>query len=323
MDYGALLGAAGSIATGILNADAISGATKLQTNALQQVIHDIQAQMSPDTLQSIATKGDTERATAQQALLAKIYPGLAAAQTAAEKSLAEQAGGFGPQSLASQVGAKAAQEALSAPSTTGGQQQLIDSALAQLKAGATLPPDVEAQLVQAGLESSGMVTQHASGQGVGGQQLRTILGTAGLNLQMQRQQQAASLLTQAQDLETKRQNVLQSLFPNLSQVQLQQAGGAQSIFGTTANATPQAGLSGASLANAWLQRLGATNQATEQLAGIKASGKLAAAQNWSNTIGGITGSGSQMLGGGKGGGGGGGGGGSSALTMNILGQGLG
>ena len=309
MDFGSLLGGAGAIASGIISADAISGATKLQSDALNKVIHDIQAQMSPDTLQSIATKGDITRANQQQQLLAKIYPGLYAAQQTAQKSLAEQAGGFGPQSLASQVGAKAAAEALSAPSTTGGQQQLIDAALAQLKAGATLPPDVEAQLVQAGLESSGMVTQHASGQGIGGQQLRTILGTAGLNLQMQRQQQAATLLTQAQDLETKRQNVLQSLFPNLSQVQLQQAGGAQSIFGTAASATPQAGLSGASLANAWLQRLGATNQATEQLAGVKASGKLAAAQNWSNTIGSLTGSGGNLLGGmGKGGGGKGAGG---------------
>lgn len=305
MDFGSILGGAGALASGWLNADAISSATKLQSSALQKVLQNIQNGMTPDQLQQIATQGDTQRATQQQQLLAQIYPGLAAAQKSAEGSLATQAGGFGAQSLASQVGGEAAKEALSAPSTAGGQQQLIDAALSQLKAGATLPPDVEAQLVQAGLESSGMVTQNASGQGVGGQQIRTLLGTAGIQLQQQRQQQAASLLTQAQQLETQRQNVLQSLFPNLSQVQLQQAGGAQSIFGTAASATPQAGLSGTSLANAWLQRIGATNQATEQLAGIQASGKLAQAQNWSNTIGTLTGSGANAAsGGGKGGGGG-------------------
>jgi len=328
MDFGSLLGGAGAIASGIINNDAISEATKLQSSALQSVISRIQNEMTPAQLQQIATLGDTQRATQQQQLLAKIYPGLFAAQKTAENSLAAQAGGFGSQSLASQVGAKAASEALSAPSTAGGQQQLIDSALAQLKQGATLPPDVEAQLVQAGLESSGMVTQHASGQGVGGQQIRTLLGTAGIQLQQQRQQQAASLLTQAQQLETQRQNVLQSLFPNLSQVQLQQAGGAGSIFGLTSSATPQAGLSGTSLANAWLQRIGATNQATEQLAGVQGAGKLAQAQNWSNTIGTLTGSGGNAAGGGGKGGGGGllsgiMGGGGGGLSMNSLGQGLG
>lgn len=311
MDFGSLLGGAGAIASGILNADAIRKATALQSAALADVKNRIQSGLEPDTLQQLATRGDVQRATAQQKLLEQIYPGLAAAQKTAEQSLAEQAGGFGAQSTASKVGEAAAKEALAAPSTAGGQQQLIDAALAQLKAGATLPPDVEAQLVQAGLESSGMVTQHATGQGIGGQQLRTILGTAGIQLQQQRQAQAATLLTQAQDLETKRQQVLQSLFPNLSQVQLQQAGGAQSIFGTTAGATPQAGLSGTSLANAWLQRIGALNQVTEQAAGVKAQGTLAGAQNWANTIGSLTGTGGNLLGGIMGGGGGAGAGGVS------------
>jgi hypothetical protein len=294
-----------------MTAGAISSATRTQQQALQSVQQRIQSGMDPQQLQQIATQGDIQRANQQQQLLAQLYPGLAAAQKTASDSLATQAGGFGAQSLASQVGATAAKEAQSAPSTAPGQQQLIDSALAQLKAGATLPPDVEAQLVQSGLEASGMTTQRASAQGVGGQQLRTILGTAGIQLQQQRQQQAASLLTQAQGLETQRQQVLQSLFPNLSQVQLQQAGGAQSIFGTAASATPQAGLSGSSLASAWLQRIGALNQNQLQTAGVTAQGTLAGAQNWANVIGQVSGSGA----------GGGGGNGSGSLLSGIMGGG--
>lgn len=331
MEFGSLLGAGGAIASGIMTAGAISSATRTQQQALQSVQQRIQSGMDPQQLQQIATQGDIQRANQQQQLLAQLYPGLAAAQKTASDSLAAQAGGFGAGSLASQVGATAAKEAMGAPSTAGGQQQLIDAALAQLKAGATLPPDVEAQLVQSGLESSGMVTQQASAQGIGGQQLRTILGTAGIQLQQQRQQQAAGLLTQAQQLETQRQSVLQSLFPNLSQVQLQQAGGAQSIFGTAASATPQAGLSGTSLANAWLQRIGALNQNQMQQAGVTAQGTLAGAQNWANVIGSISGAGAGGGGGGGGGGGllsgimggGGGGGGGGGLSMNALGQGLG
>jgi hypothetical protein len=230
------------------------------------------------------------------------------------------------------VGAAAATDALAnLNATKAGQNQLIDSALAQLKAGATLPPDVEAQLVQSGLEASGMTTQHASGQGIGGQQLRTILGTAGIALQQQRQQQAAGLLNSAQQLETQRQQVLQDLFPRLSQTQLQQAQGAGSIFSLGQQATPQAGLSGSQLSNIWLQRIGALNQTTQQQAGVQSNASLAQGQIWANTIGSITGAGSGGGGGGgKGGGGGnimglmgGGGGGAGGISMNSLGQGLG
>lgn len=260
----------------------------------------LEGELSPATLQQVATSGDIQRAQQQQQLFSQMYPDLASASTAAQKSLQTQAGGYGPQSQASQVGGAATADALAnLGATQQGQNQLIDAALAQLKAGATLPPDVEAQLVQSGLESSGMVTQHASGQGIGGQQLRTILGTAGIQLQQQRQQQAAGLLSQAQNLETQRQSVLQDLFPRLSQVQLQQTQGAAGIFGTAQGAVPQAGLSGTQLANVWLQRIGALNQNQEQQAGVNASGQLAQGAIWGNAIGSAVGGLGSSLGGGK------------------------
>lgn len=307
MDFGGLFGAAGSIISAGLQSSAVDSATRAQQNALAQIRQNVEGQLSPDTINSVALAGDTQRAQQQQALLAKIYPGLFQAENLAQNSLAQQASGFGANAPATQVAAEATKEALSGPSTEQGRQQLIDSALAQLKAGATLPPDVEAQLVQSGLESSGMVTQNASGRGIGGQQLRTILGTAGIELQRQRQAQAAGLLTQAQQLETQRQQVLQGLFPSLADTQLKQVQGAAGIFGTAANATPQAGLSGTSLANAWLQRVGALNQVIGQAGGVSAAKDLAKGQIWGNAIGSaVSGLGSLNLGGGQPGGGGGG-----------------
>lgn len=261
-------------------------ASAAQRDALTQMQNNITAGLSPTQLQSIATAGDTQRAQQQRQLFQQMFPDLASAQFAAENSLRQQAGGFGPQSAASQVGSAAAQEALgSMGATQQGQTQLIDAALAQLKQGATLPPDVEAQLVQAGLEQSGMVTQNASAQGIGGQQIRTLLGSAGLQLQMQRQQQAAGLLSQAQNLETQRQQVLQDLFPRLATNQLQQASGAAGVFNLGQSATPQAGLSGTQLANSWLQRIGALNQVIGQQGQVNAGQQLALGQLTGQQIG--------------------------------------
>lgn len=299
MDFGGLFGAAGSIANGLIASSAANKAAKTQANAIKDITNRIQTDMSPETLQRLATQGDIQRAQQQRDLFQKMFPDLASAQAAAGKSLSAQAAGYGADSNANQVANAATKEALgNIDATKQGQSQLIDAALAQLKAGATLPPDVEAQLVQAGLESSGMVTQHASGQGIGGQQLRTILGTAGIQLQQQRQQLASGLLQKAQDLETQRQQTLGELFPRLAQTQLANTQGAGEIFNITQSATPQAGLSGTQLANSWLSRIGALNQTQAQGAAAKANNQLVQGQIMGNAVGGaIGGIGSMGLGG--------------------------
>jgi hypothetical protein len=300
MDFGGLFGAAGQIAGAFIAGDAARKATALQSAAIGQIQQNITSGMNPEQVQQLATQADFQRAQNQQKLLGQLFPGLASAEQTAAQGIAQQAGGFGAGSPSTAIAQQAAQDAIkNAGATQQGQNQLIDAALSQLKAGATLPPDVEAQLVQAGLESSGMTTQSASGQGIGGQQLRTILGTAGIQLQQQRQQQAAQLLTSAQNLEQSRQNILQSLFPNLSAVQLQQLQGSGTAFGIGANATPQAGLGGSQIANVWLNRVGALNQAIGQQAGVQAAGQLAQGAIWGNAIGSaVSGIGSVGLGGG-------------------------
>lgn len=302
---GGLFGAAGSIATAFIESDAAKQATEIQEKAIQQAKDLTASGLAPGTVQQVATHADQLRAQQQLELLKQINPSLYAALKSSSAGIAGQAGGFGAQSASSEVAQESAKEALGQDNTAEGQKQLIDAALSQLKAGATLPPDVEAQLVQSGLEDSGMVTQSASGRGIGGQQLRTILGTAGIQLQQQRQQQAAGLLGQAQALQASRQNILQGLFPRLTQNQLGQLSGSESAYQTAAGATPQAGLGGSQIANVWLSRIGALNQLGLQGAGVTAAGKLAQGQIWGNAIGSaVSGIGSVGLGGMGGGAGG-------------------
>jgi hypothetical protein len=304
----------GQVAGAALQADAVKTATRMQIDALRQQREFVFNNLNPSVINAQATAGDIQNTMARLALQGQVDPALLQARYQSENQMLSQAQQIGQQSGA--VGTQAAQEALAGtPGMTEAKNGLVDAALKQLSAGATLPPDVENQLVQAGLEQSGMVTQGASGRGIGGQMLRTVLGTAGLNLQMQRQQQAAQLSESAQNLENSRQNILQQLFPRLSQTQLANLGGTQSVLGTSASMLPNAGLSGQNIANIWLARVGATNQLAQSSADAAARGTMGQATAWGNAFGGAgsaLGSAIPTISGWFGGGGGGGGGGNAA-----------
>jgi hypothetical protein len=160
----------------------------------------------------------------------------------------------------------------------------VDAALKELAAGATLPPDVQAQLMQAGLSKTGQVTGTANASGVGGQVLQTILGTAGINLKFQREQQAANLAKSAQDLESSRQQILQGLFPNLQNTQLKSIAAQQGILQQSNSMAPNVGLGGTDITNLWLGRVGATNQLAQTAANAAAAGTAGQGQIWGNAV---------------------------------------
>jgi hypothetical protein len=287
---GDVLGFVGQIGAAEIQSSAAERATQAQLDALNQQRNFVFQNLQPSTINAQATQADVQQTLSQLELQRQIDPGLAAARQAAGSQIAAGTAGIGATSnpIAAQAAAEATSGVSGAAGSTSaqGKQQLIDAALQQLKLGATLPPDVEAQLVQSGLEQSGMVTQSASGQGIGGQLQRQILGTAGIQLQMQRQQQAQNLLMGAQNLETSRANILQSLFPNLAQTQLANLQGAEGAFNTSNAAAPNVGLSGTNVANLWLARVGATNQLTQSAANAAAQGAMAQGTIWGQAVGG-------------------------------------
>ncbi len=286
MPFDGLFSGLGSVAGGLISAGAAKEAAQMQIDALERQRDFIFANLNPNVVQAQATAADIQNTQARLALQAQIDPALFAARGQSQQQILDQLSKIGVES--DKVAARTTQEALAGtPGMEAGKKALVDAALKELQAGATLPPDVQAQLVQAGLEQSGMVTGAASGKGIGGQQLRTILGTAGINLQKQRQEAAANLLGQAQNLDASRQNILQSLFPRLSATQLQNLGGARSVLGTSAGMLPDAGLSGQNIANIMLARVGATNQLAQSAATAGAQGIMGAAAGYGSAIGGV------------------------------------
>jgi hypothetical protein len=286
MSLGGLTGAAGQIAAASMQADAIKTATQMQIDAIERQKQYLYANLDPSVVNNQALGADANLAANRLALQGLIDPNLLSTRRAAEQGLLEQVGQVGKGNAAAVSGAATGEALAGTPGMNEAKQKLIEAANKELEAGATLPPDVQAELVKAGLEKSGMVTGHASAQGTGGQILRTILGTAGVQLQQQRQKQAAGLLESAQNLTASRASILQNLFPSLTSTQLQNLQGTAGALGTADSLAPNAGLSGSNIANIWLARVGATNQLTQQGAQAAANGAMGLGNVWGSAIGG-------------------------------------
>lgn len=247
---------------------------EMQIKALEKQRDFVFKNLDPALINLQAQGADIERAQNQLALQGIIDPSLLQTRYAAQDAIAQQLGQLtGGQDEA--VARAAASEAVAGiPRMQEARDRLIDAALTELDAGATLPPDVQAEIVGAGLERAGQVSGSASAEGFGGNILRKLIGSAGLELQAQRQERAAKLTQAAQDLEGKRQTILQNLFPALAQTQLAKLGGAQGALAASAALAPEAGLSGQNIANLWLSRVGAQNQLANQIANVAAHGTL-------------------------------------------------
>jgi hypothetical protein len=287
---GDILGFVGQIAGSAIQAGASKDVTQMQLDAIKRQQQLVYNSLDPSVIGPQATSADVQRAQQQLALQGQIDPALLQTRYTAEGGLKNQLDQIlASNAPADQVAKLAASTALTpTPGLNDVKNKLVDAALSDLKAGATLPPDIEAQIVQHGLEQSGMVTGKATAQGVGGTMLRTLFGTEGLKLQAQREAQASGLATSAQQLDTARSQVLGALFPNLTAQQTSKLAATGSTFGATQAAVPQAGLSGTDIANIWMARVGATNALTQSAANAASQGAQAQSAIWGNALGGAT-----------------------------------
>jgi|KBSSwiStaDraftv2_1062776.scaffolds.fasta_scaffold84685_2 hypothetical protein len=261
---GDVLGFVGTIAGAEISAAAQRNIANKQIAALERQRQFVYDQLDPSRLAKAAAAGDTANAKARLELQKQLDPELFKLRYGAQAGVndaLEQLKSGGTQEVAGQ----AVKEALSGGDVAAqAKQKLIDAALEQLNAGATLPPDVQAELVKAGLEKSGMVTGAARSKGVGGQLTRQLLGSGGIALQQQRQQQAMGLLGRAQDLETQRSQLLGTLFPNLATTQLNVLKGNEGALAFSNELMPNAGLTGKDIVNLWLARVGANSSLESQ-----------------------------------------------------------
>lgn len=271
---GGIFGAVGGIVGGALSAAAQVKSAKIQAKAVKAARDFLFKNLDPAVVAQQAAEQDVAQAQQRLALQGQLDPELLKQRYAAEALLSSQLENIGKGS-ANTIANLATQEAIAGGAgTTELKNKLIDAALTELNAGATLPPDVQAELVQAGLEKSGMVTGAASPRGVGGQLLRKEIGQNAIKLQADRQARAQALAATASQLDQSRQSMLQSLFPNLANLQGQDVKLTSGILQQSNAMMPEVGLTGRDVAELWKARVGAYATGTEKLGKIGSESAL-------------------------------------------------
>jgi hypothetical protein len=220
-------------------------------------------------LKDLATTTDKENLANRLASQREVDPAMAALRAKGASGLlagleADRAGGASADALAS----ASADEASKGQDTSGLISQLIEQARQDLAAGATLPPELQGELVRSGLESATSDSLGSTGQGVAGTRIRTLLGGAGLALRQQRQQSAQQAVSTADALKSSRQQRLAQIVgldQNIRQGNASRAGAAtaagQSVL-------PGGGIEGGDAANLFVDNTNFRNQVKLALANL-------------------------------------------------------
>jgi hypothetical protein len=163
-------------------------------------------------------------------------------------------------------------------------QTLFDKAKAELDAGATLPPEFQAELVKAGLERAGTAGNNLDGSASAGTNVRRLLGSEGLALSNQRTAMGANILDAAQKLRESRANILTNLITldnNLRNAKAARGGAAATLGNST---IPGIGLTGADAANIHAGNIDQRNKVTMAKGQLSALARLNENQMISNEV---------------------------------------
>lgn len=251
---GAAVAAGAAAASADAKRHAAHKAGDAQKEALTGQAKILQDELSYSRVNQEAVNADRQRAKDRIALQEQIDPELAQLRQLGKQQLLDQA----KQPNASQQSVQVAKQLFGEFQKPDARiealkDQIIGKAQEDLKAGATLPPEYQAELVRSGLVSAGQSGLKPAVSTIGGKVAQE-LGSAGINLQAQRTAEAQRLTQTANDLQTSRARLLESIFPTISQSEATQRQVAASTFGIGEATLPQAGLTGQEAAQLQINR---------------------------------------------------------------------
>jgi len=286
MGIGSIVGGLFQMGSASIQAKAMKKATQMQIDAINQQRELIRSELAPEKVAPMVAAADKQRAMSMLALQGKIDPALLASRYQASSNILgtlQQPGGQA-EDLASQLISEIQQPSAGLEAVKAA---MIDRALDSLDAGATLPSDVQAEIIKAGLERSTASGVGAARSGLAGQTAKKILGQAGVTLQQQRENQAMNLTKTADELSTRRAQLLASVFPQLKNLQTLNLQNALSSLTTSNAMAPESGMSGGDMLNLLKARVGAEQSLTSQEGAARAELAKGIGSAWSGALGGI------------------------------------
>lgn len=284
---------AGAVGSLFSKKSAAAKAASIQKNAIAQQQAILSKKLDPEVLNGLAQRADAERVKNRLALQKEVDPELAALRQQGKEQLLANANIPEESKQSSQLANQLFEETKQQdPRLEAIKNSILDAAQKEISAGATLPPEFQAELVRSGLSTGSQAGIAIDKNSIGGGVARA-LGLAGVQLKQQRQQAAQSLATTGQNLVSARTNILASIFPKLRDLETTRRQEAAQNFGLGDATLPESGLSGQDLANVEIAKQKGLANAIGQQAAVK----TAQAQNNGNIASGLIGAGTALAGG--------------------------
>jgi hypothetical protein len=293
VDVAVVIGAAGAIGGSVY--EGISSQKSI--SAEEGAVNSEQGVNIPQ-VSSLASQTDLAKYQADFAAQASIDPQYTALRNQGSAGvlgvLADQAN---PNSIENTAVSGAAKSvAANVPQTQSAIDNLISQAQQELAAGATLPPSFQAEMVRSGLANGGAATGQVNGEGATGVGIRTLLGSAGIQLQQQRAQEAEGELGTASGLQAQQQGALDELTQLSANLNSSKASNAAGAAGMGTAALPSIGLSGSQAASLSAGNTNLANQKAASLGNLQAQSAAANGQMIGGILGGVSGAFSGLAG---------------------------
>lgn len=169
------------------------------------------------------------------------------------------------------------------------QKRLVDDARASLAAGASLPPEFQAELVRTGLEQTNRAGLTPDRAGAAGTTLRRLTGAAGLALEEQRKAQATRSAGAAQSLAQTKASILGNLIPQIQSITGGKTQRADAAFRAGASQTPDSfGLTGTDVAGMEVANTNTENSKTLGIGEVRAGRATSQGQMTGSILGGVS-----------------------------------
>ncbi len=266
--------------------NAVKGHALSKSAGIRSAAYDQLQPLNASELNSIATKGDLDRMRKSLDAQRQLDPTFAAIRDAGSKNLLA---GLRSDSVPGASDKATKEIGANLDATKGADDSniaaLLDKVKEDLAAGATLPPEFQAELVRSGLEKAGTQGLNVSGNGAAGSQIRELLGSSGLALKENREANARANLGAVDAIRSGRQAALSSfaaLTDSLNGSKIARGAGG---VGLAQSVMPNIGLSGADLAGIYKQNNQLANAKILGSAGVNADAALQQGALTASTIG--------------------------------------
>jgi len=285
---GQVLGAGSSVVTGLIEKDAADRAYATQKKGIARQQKMLKEQYDPERLNALVTKYDKGFLDKRLELQKQYDPELYQLREQGKKNLVAELGREPSSRESARVASKLFEENIQAdPQQEALKDKLFQEANAALQAGATLPPEFQAELVRSGIGAASGSGFSLDKRSIGGP-VAHALGSEAVRLQQVRQQQAINLGQAGQQIQDARARILSGIFPTIQTAEMSGEARSAAAFAIGNENLPSGGLTGREAASFDIQGREGQRQLTGQRFDLKAQKTLRDAAFLNNAIGQIS-----------------------------------